>query len=84
MLAAVVLALLVLVAGTGDRTGRPGAVLLAGLAVLWTATSTPMEGPLLLFLSDEHGITGADLVSVIAFGLAVWRFVTTGRERPRG
>ena len=80
MLAAVVLALLVLVAGTGDRTGRPGAVGLALLAVLWTVVSTPMEGPLLLFLTWEHGITGADLVSVVALALAGWRFVTAGRR----
>ncbi len=76
MLAPVVLALLVLVAGTSDRTGRPGAVLLAVLAVVWTKVSTPMEGPLLLFLTWEHGITGADLASAVALVIAVYRFVT--------
>ena len=80
MLAPVVLALLVLAAGTSDRTGRPGAILLAGLAVLWTAVSTPMEGPLLLFLTWEHGITGADLASAVALALAAYRFITAPRR----
>lgn len=80
MVAPLVLALLILAAGTSDRTGRPGALVLAGLAVLWTLVSTPMEGPVLLFLTWQHGVTGADLASVAAFTIAVYRFVTAPRR----
>jgi hypothetical protein len=80
MLAPVVLVLLVLAAGVSDRTGRAGALVLAALAVVWTLVNNPMEGPLLLFLTREHGVTGADLTSLAAFAIAAYRFLTTPRR----
>ncbi|MGN6574696.1 MAG: hypothetical protein ACTHKG_03325 [Nocardioides sp.] len=64
MLAAVVLVLLVLSAGTLDRTGVPGAVVLLGLCVLWILVNGPMEGVTLVTLPGPHGVTAADLASV--------------------
>ena len=80
MVAAVVLASLVLAAGVSDRTGRPGAVVLASFAVLWALVNSPMEGPLLLFITHEHGLTGADLATIAALGVAAYRFATAPRR----
>ena len=77
MAASLVLTALVLVAGTLSRTGRPGAVALALLSLLWLLTNAPMEGATLVQLSDTHGITGADLAGVAGLGLALWRWRDT-------
>ena len=81
MLAAGVLVLLVLSAGTLDRTGVPGAVLLLCLCVLWILVNGPMEGVTLLSLPGSHGVTAADLASVAGGALAADRLVRWWRGR---
>ncbi|MFC5063059.1 hypothetical protein [Actinomycetospora atypica] len=54
------------------RVARFG--LAAGLAVLagiWVLVNKPVEGPTLLVLSPSHGVTFADLLSLVALGVAV-------------
>ena len=81
MTAGLTLALLVLVAGTGDRTGRTGAVVLALVSVLWLLVNQPMEGPVLLVVSPGHGLTAADLAGLLGLGLAAWRLIAGSRRR---
>ena len=68
-------------AGTGDRTGRPGAAVLGALSIVWFFTNQPMEGSVLVTLSETHGVTMADLVGLTGIGLAVWRWRQQGRRR---
>jgi hypothetical protein len=79
--AGLALVLLVLVAGTGDRTGRTGAVVLAVVSVLWLLVNQPMEGAVLLVVSPGHGLTAADLAGLLGLALAVWRWTVPGRRR---
>ena len=57
-----------------DRLPRAGRVALAaGLVVLagvWVLVNKPVEGPTLLVLSPSHGVTFADLFSLVALGVA--------------
>jgi hypothetical protein len=76
---AVVLFLLVLAAGTLDRTGVPGAAVLLALSVLWVLVNGPMEGATLVNLGGGHGVTAADLASVAGGGLAVERLLRLRR-----
>lgn len=76
MLAALVLVALVAVAGLGDRWGRPGAVALAGVSLVWLLVNGPMEGVVLLTVTESRGLTGADLAGFTGFGLALWRWRT--------
>ena len=80
MIAALALAGLVLAAGLSARFGVPGAVALAAMSVLWLLVNGPMEGPVLVRLSKGHGITGADLASIVGLGLAALQ-VTHARRR---
>lgn len=67
-----VLALLVLAAGLAPRWGRPGAVVLAAVSVLWFLVNTPVEGRTLLVVTHHHGLTEADLAGLVGLGLATW------------
>jgi hypothetical protein len=73
MLAAVVLMGLVLVAGVSGRFGLRGALALAATSVLWLLINTPMEGVVLLKVTGQHGLTGADLAGLAGLGLAAFR-----------
>lgn len=85
MVLAAVLFLLVLAAGTLDRTGVPGAAVLLALSVLWVLVNGPMEGATLVNLGGGHGVTAADLASVAGGGVAVERLLRLSRPgRPRG
>ena len=81
MLAALVLTGLVLAAGLSPRFGLAGAVVLAGVSILWLVVNGPMEGPTLVRLSATHGITGADVAGFAGLGLAAWQ-VVRARRRP--
>lgn len=81
MLAALVLAALVLAAGLGGRFGRTGNVALAALSVLWLFVNGPMEGPTLVVLTANHGVTGADLTALVGLGLAAYRELGVRRQR---
>lgn len=84
----VVLALLTLVAllallVTARRTGVGGAVALLAVSVLWILVNQPLEGPVLLRISQSHGFTTADVLAVIGGGVAVLRlWHLRGRRRP--
>ncbi len=51
------------------------AVLVVPLAGVWVLTNRTVEGPTLWALSWNHGVTLADLLSVIAVALAAWRLL---------
>ena len=46
------------------------AVGLVAAAGVWVLINGPVEGPVLLVLSPDHGITVADLPSIVALGIA--------------
>ena len=83
MFAAVVLALLVLVAGVGHRAGAAGAVLVAAVSVLWLVVNGPMEGEILLEVTPQDGLTGADLAGLTGLGLAAIQLSQVMRARRR-
>jgi len=74
MVPALVLVAMIVVAATGRRTGRAGAVALALLSLLWLLTNSPMEGPVLVSFTADHGFTAGDLAGVAGLAVAVWRF----------
>ena len=63
---------------------RVVAALLVVLAVVWLFVNRPVEGPTLLVLSRNHGITAADLLSVLLVLVAVALVVPRRARRPRG
>jgi hypothetical protein len=74
----VVLAALVVAAGTADRTGRTGAVALGLVSVAWLLVNGPVEGLVLVRVTPDHGLTGADLAGLAGLALAAWRWRTPG------
>jgi hypothetical protein len=82
VLAALVLAALVLAAGMSGPYGRRGALSLALLSLVWFLVNGPMEGPTLLRLTRDHGLTGGDLAGLAGLGLAGWRLLVP-RARTR-
>ena len=84
MLAALVLAGLVLAAGLSGRSGLAGAGAVAALSVLWLVVNGPMEGPVLVVFTREHGLTGGDLAGLVGLALAAGRLEAVRRSRPPG
>ena len=84
LLPPLLLVAMVVIAGTGDRTGRPGAVLLAAVSVLWLLDNHGFEGKILWTVSPTHGLTAGDLVGFAGGLVAVWRWFEGGRRRNRG
>jgi hypothetical protein len=69
---------------------RVAALLTVLFAVAWVLVDKRMEGPVLLSITDQHGITVSDLASVAAAVVAGWRLLrggtdraSSGRARPR-
>jgi hypothetical protein len=56
------------------RRQRLGTVLLALLSVLWLLVNSDFEGPVLLTVVEDHGLTTADLVGLAGLILAAWQF----------
>lgn len=81
--ALVTLLVMLLSAGTADRTGRVGAAVLAVSSLVWFFVNRPMEGSVLVTLSTDHGVTAADLVGLSGLALAGWRFQVWRRSRLR-
>ena len=75
MLTGLVLAALVVSASLAGRTGRPGAVGLALVSVLWLLVDKSMEGPTLWRVSSTHGLVAADLAGLAGLVVATlaWR-----------
>ena len=70
--AAVCLAAILVVALSGR--GRWSALQLAALAILWLPLNKPMEGLVLLRVTEDQGLTQADLLAPVALLLAAWRW----------
>ena len=70
---AVVLVVLVFLAGVSAETGLLGAVALAVVSVAWLLVNEPVEGLTLFVVAPGHGLTGSDLAGLTGLGLAVWR-----------
>ncbi|MGC4110514.1 MAG: hypothetical protein QM747_08855 [Nocardioides sp.] len=71
MIAGVVLVALVLtVRFTTGRRPRAGYVLMA-VAVLWLLVDKAMEGPTVLYVSPDHGLTAADLAGLVGLALGL-------------
>jgi hypothetical protein len=83
MVAALVLAGLVLSAGVNHDLGGWGPALLAVLSVWWLVVNGPVEGVVLVQVSEGHGITGADLAGVAGLAVAVLRGAVMLRQRVR-
>ena len=71
MVAALVLAALVAGGVLAGRTGRTGAVVLGALSVLWLLVNKPMEGRVLVVVTETHGLTDADLAGLTGVLLAL-------------
>jgi len=84
MIAALVLVALVLLAGVSAETGLAGAVGLAVVALLWFVVNKGMEGPTLMVVTEDRGLTGADLAGIAALLLAGWRGAEAVRQRETG
>lgn len=83
VVAGIVLGLLVLSAGTSDRTGRFGALVLLALSIVWLRVNTEMEGAVLYVFEEGRGLTAADLAGFAGILIALWRLVTGTRQRSR-
>ena len=81
MLAALVLVALVLAAGLSGRSGMAGAVALAATSIVWLVVNGPMEGPVLVSFTRNHGITGGDLAGFAGLVLAASRLAVLRRWR---
>jgi len=81
LLPPLLLVAMVLVAGTSDRTGRPGAVLLAALSGLWLLDNHGFEGKILWIVTPTHGLTAGDLVGFAGLVVATWRWFAPARRR---
>lgn len=85
-----VVALVLLLAGLGlgaSGLAGVGSLRLPALALCvvgapaWVVTSTPLEGPVLLTVSPQHGLTLSDVLAAVAVGLGVL-LVLDLRRRP--
>jgi len=68
------LVLLLVTAGTADRTGAFGPWALLAASLLWLVLNKQMEGHIIWRVSDHHGLTAADLAGLAGLALAAWRF----------
>jgi hypothetical protein len=76
LVAAVLAAMLGTAAACLITRGAVAAWLLVLCSAAWLPLNTPIEGPVILPLSNDHGVTVADLLSVAGFGIAalvLWR-----------
>jgi hypothetical protein len=74
VLEGLLLAVLVLVAGFGQR--HVGTAALIVLSVVWLWVNRAMEGHILLPVTPDHGLTAADLAGFAGLALAAVRFRT--------
>ena len=63
--------------GGGSRRGRQVLVILVALAVAaaWVFVDHPLEGPVMLTLSTDHGVHVTDVLVVVPLVWA-WRVLT--------
>lgn len=77
MVPALVLFALVLTAAFAPRFGRPGALALALVSVLWLFANHRVEGHTVLVLTPSHGVTTADFASAAGLLVASWTWWRT-------
>jgi hypothetical protein len=80
VLAGWVLAAVVVAAAATGRWGRPAAVPLAALSCLWLLVNSPMEGSVLVEVTDTRGLTAADLAGLAGLLLAALAFARPPRR----
>ena len=80
MLAGLALVLLVVSAGLAGWVGRPGVVALVLASALWLRVNGPVEGEVLLEVSQHHGLTSADLAGLAGLVMAVVLWAQDPRE----
>ena len=51
-----------------------GAAAMAVLSVLWLLVNGPVEGVVLVPVTADHGLTGADVAGLAGLALAAWRW----------
>ena len=81
MVATAVFAALILLAGFSHELGLRGAVALAAVSILWFLVNGPMEGRVLLVVTEGNGLTCADVGGLCALGIAAWRGRAAWRAR---
>jgi hypothetical protein len=72
MLTGLVLVALVVAAGLAIRFGRSAAVVLVIVSIAWFLVNAPVEGPTLVPITPDHGLTCADLGGIAGLLLAGW------------
>jgi len=72
VLPGLVLVALVVAAVAAGRYGRVAALALGGCSLLWLLVNKPMEGDVLVVVTDDHGLTAADLAGIAGVVLAVF------------
>jgi hypothetical protein len=80
VVAALVLVVLVVLAGFSAETGLRGVIALATVAVVWFLVNGQVEGPIVVTVVPGHGLTGADLAGIAALVVAAWRGVAAVRR----
>jgi hypothetical protein len=81
--ASLVLTGLVLAAGLSGMLRYGGVALLVAMSLLWLTKNVPLEGPILISLTAQNGITGSDLAGFTGLALAGFRVVVLRRESRR-
>jgi len=79
VLPGLVLVALVACAVLAGRGGRWAALALGACSILWLVVNKPMEGEVLVVVTEDHGLTTADLAGLAGVVLAVLLLVL-----PRG
>jgi hypothetical protein len=93
VIAALALLLLVLAAYFSRGRGPRAGLWLVAVSVLWLVCNKPVEGPIMVTVSENHGVTGADLAGIggVVLGLhQAWplvvrraRLLASNRQRHR-
>jgi hypothetical protein len=63
------------VSGRHTAATRTVAGLTVAFAFVWIVVNKNLEGPVLLPVSDRHGVTLSDLASVVAVAVVGWRLL---------
>lgn len=71
MIAGLVLVALVLTVRFTRLRGARAGYLLVLVGLLWLLVDKAMEGPTVLYVSADHGLTAADLAGLVAVALGV-------------
>lgn len=69
LLLVLLVALMLVTFLTRGRARLAAALLLLPVSAAWVAFNGPIEGPVLLTLSPDHGLTVSDLLAVVGVGV---------------